>query len=192
MEEMYVGNSLRSTTTLGNEKERESVYDTIFHLPWRCELLIDVGFFLCLDSFLSMLTVMPTRIMMVIWRLVSTREFKRPSAAAMCDFGCFLVLACGVTLLEQTDISLIYHMIRGQGTIKLYVVYNVLEIFDKLFQNFGGDVLETLFNSAGGFASCPPENMRFWFWRFISDQALAVATSNILSVAMSLFFLFIL
>lgn len=28
------------------------------------------------------------------------------------------------------DISLIYHMIRGQGTIKLYVVYNVLEVSD--------------------------------------------------------------
>lgn len=39
MEEMSNGNSLRSTTTLGNEKERERVYDTIFRLPWRCELV---------------------------------------------------------------------------------------------------------------------------------------------------------
>ncbi|GMP93021.1 hypothetical protein CsSME_00043019 [Camellia sinensis var. sinensis] len=29
--------------------------------------------------------------------------------------------------VKQGNISLIYHMIRGQGTIKLYVVYNVLE-----------------------------------------------------------------
>jgi hypothetical protein len=40
MEEMENGNSLRSTTTIGNEKERERVYDTIFRLPWRCELVI--------------------------------------------------------------------------------------------------------------------------------------------------------
>lgn len=39
MEEMYAGNSLRSTVALGNEKERERVYDTIFRLPWRCELV---------------------------------------------------------------------------------------------------------------------------------------------------------
>jgi len=26
------------------------------------------------------------------------------------------------------DISLIYHIIRGQATIKLYVIYNVLEV----------------------------------------------------------------
>jgi hypothetical protein len=35
--------------------------------------LIDVGFFVCLDSFLSMLTVMPTRIVMTLWRLLCTR-----------------------------------------------------------------------------------------------------------------------
>ncbi|KAM5566943.1 protein POLLEN DEFECTIVE IN GUIDANCE 1 [Rosa sericea] len=179
MEEMSNGNSLRSTTTLGNEKERERVYDTIFRLPWRCELLIDVGFFVCLDSFLSLLTIMPTRILMTLWRLVHTRQFKRPSGAELSDFGCFTIMACGVILLEQTDISLIYHMIRGQGTIKLYVVYNVLEIFDKLCQSFNGDVLQTLFNSADGLASCPTENMRFWIWRFTCDQALAVTASII-------------
>ncbi|CAN1248558.1 Protein POLLEN DEFECTIVE IN GUIDANCE 1 [Linum perenne] len=148
MDEIDEGNSLRRTTTLGSEKERERVYDTIFRLPWRCELLIDVGFFVCLDSFLSLLTVMPARILMTVWKLLTSRQFKKPSAAELSDFGCFIVLASGVILLEQTDISLIYHMIRGQGTIKLYVVYNVLEIFDKLCQSFGADVFQTLFNSA--------------------------------------------
>ncbi|OMO72457.1 S-locus glycoprotein [Corchorus olitorius] len=185
LEEMYNGNSLRSTTTLGSEKERERVYDTIFRLPWRCEVLINVGFFVCFDSFLSLLTIMPTRILITLWRLLTTRQFKRPSAAELCDFGCFVVLACGVILLERTDISLIYHMIRGQGTIKLYVVYNVLEIFDKLCQSFGGDVLETLFNSAEGLANCSQENMRFWIRRFVSDQALAMTFSNILAITLS-------
>lgn len=39
IEEMNCGNSLRTTSTLANEKDRERVYDTIFHLPWRCELV---------------------------------------------------------------------------------------------------------------------------------------------------------
>ncbi|TYJ44786.1 hypothetical protein E1A91_A02G008400v1, partial [Gossypium mustelinum] len=107
------------TTTLGSEKERERVYDTIFHLPWRCEVLIDVGFFVCFDAFLSLLTIMPTRIMIKLWRFLtaSSRGFLQQSCVIFC---CFLVLACGVILLGQTDISLIYHMVRGQGTIKLY------------------------------------------------------------------------
>ncbi|KAK8604238.1 hypothetical protein V6N13_099187 [Hibiscus sabdariffa] len=132
MEEMHHGNSLRNTTTLGSEKERERVYDTIFRLPWRCEVLISAGFVICFDSFLSLLTIMPTRVLITFWRLLTTRQFKWPSAAELCDFGCFLVLACGVIVLGQIvvfpDISLIYHMIRGQGIIKLYVVYNVWEV----------------------------------------------------------------
>ncbi|PON67381.1 Membrane protein,Tapt1/CMV receptor [Parasponia andersonii] len=177
MDDMSSGNSLRRTTTFGNEKERERVYDTIFRLPWRCELLINVGFFVCFDSFLSLLTIMPARILTTFWRLLKTRQFKRPSAAELSDFGCFVIMAY---------ISLIYHMIRGQGTIKLYVVYNVLEIFDKLCQSFNGDVLQTLFNSAEGLANSPLENMSFWIWRYICDQALAVAASNILSQAITL------
>nr|KYP61082.1 Protein TAPT1 isogeny [Cajanus cajan] len=141
LEKVYHGNSVWSTTTIGNEKGRERVYDTIFRLPWRCELVFDVGFFVCFDSFLSLLTVMPTRMVMTIWRLLKTREFKRPSTIELSDFGCFLIMACGVTVLQQIDISLIYHMIRGQATIKLYVIYNVLEIFDKLCQTFIGDQL---------------------------------------------------
>ncbi|KAL3510375.1 hypothetical protein ACH5RR_029776 [Cinchona calisaya] len=180
LEEMYAGNSLRSTITLGNEKERTRVYDTIFQLPWRCELLIDVGFFVCLDSFLSLLTVMPARMIMMFFRLLKTRQFKRLSAAELSDIGCFIVLAIGVTLLQLADISLIYHMIRGQGTIKLYVVYNVLEIFDKLCQSFGGDVMQTLFTTADGLANCSLENLQEWHWRFIKDEALAVGSSNIL------------
>ena len=43
MEEMDHGNSLRSMTTIGNEKEQERVYDTIFCLPWRCDFVAVTG-----------------------------------------------------------------------------------------------------------------------------------------------------
>ncbi|KAK9105865.1 hypothetical protein Scep_022709 [Stephania cephalantha] len=178
MEEIHSGNTLRNTTTLGNDKDRERIYDALFRLPWRCELLINVGFFVCLNSFLSLLTIMPARLLMTLCRILHTRwQFHTPSAAELSDFGCFIVLVCGVSLLQRTDISLIYHMIRGQGTIKLYVVYNVLEIFDRLCQNVCGDVLQTVFNSAKGLASSPPENTKHWLWRFLSDEALAIVAS---------------
>ena len=61
-----------------------------------------------------------------------------------------------------------------------FILFPLFQIFDKLFQSFGGDVLQTLFNSAEGLANSPPENMGFWIGRFISDQVLAVAASNIL------------
>ncbi|KAJ6834078.1 uncharacterized protein M6B38_337635 [Iris pallida] len=181
MGEICGGNALRSTISVGNEKKRQRVYNTMFHVPVRCERLIIAGFFFCLDSFLSLLTIMPARILMTIWRVLKTRQFQRPSAAELSDFGCFIVLVFGVTTLHKTDISLIYHIIRGQGTIKLYVVYNVLEIFDKLCQSFGEDVLQVLFNSAEGLANCSAENVTFELLRFIFDEAISVIAFNILS-----------
>ncbi|KAG1334845.1 protein POLLEN DEFECTIVE IN GUIDANCE 1 [Cocos nucifera] len=172
--EIYGGNSLRSTISAGNEKKRQGVYNTMFHVPWRCERLIVAGFFVCLDSFLSLLTIMPARILMTIWRVLHTRKFQRPNAAELADFGCFIVLAIGVITLQMTDISLIYHIIRGQGIVKLYVVYNVLEIFDKLCQSFGEDVLQVLFNSAEGLSNCSPDNMIFQLMRFILDETIAI------------------
>lgn len=50
------------------------------------------------------------------------------------------------TLLMWFDASRMYHSIRGQAAIKLYVIYNVLEVFDRLFSALGQDVLECLFS----------------------------------------------
>ncbi|XP_020672701.1 protein POLLEN DEFECTIVE IN GUIDANCE 1 [Dendrobium catenatum] len=176
MGEIYGGNSLRSTISVGNEKKRQRVYNTMFHVPFRCERLIMAGFFFCVDSFLSLLTIMPARILIIIWRVLRTRHFQRPNAAELSDFGCFIVLVLGVTTLQRTDISLIYHMIRGQGTVKLYVVYNVLEVFDKLCQSLGEDVLQVLFSSAESLSSCSAENFKLEVGKFIFDAAIAIVS----------------
>ncbi|KAJ6351089.1 hypothetical protein OIU78_007088 [Salix suchowensis] len=57
-----------------------------------------------------------------------------------------------------------------------------IQIFYKPSQSSGGDAPQDLFNSPEGLASCSPENMRFWILRFVSDQALATAFSNILAL----------
>lgn len=66
--------------------------------------LIDVGFFVCFDSFLSLLTIMPTRILMTLWRLVRTRRsvfsllqyFSKIwvllSSKQCCEFSCHCAL----------------------------------------------------------------------------------------------------
>ncbi|WZZ68286.1 hypothetical protein YC2023_079656 [Brassica napus] len=175
--EIYGGVSLRSTVASGNDVERERIYDMIFRLPWRCEVLLHTGFFVCVNSFLSLLTVMPIRVLLTFWDAFKNRQLRRPSSSELSDLACFLVLASGTILLGRTDISLIYHMIRGQSTIKLYVVYNILEIFDRLCQSFCGDVFGALFSSAAGLAVSPPEKLRFCTWRFVSDLALTMVAS---------------
>ncbi|KAG6759482.1 hypothetical protein POTOM_035960 [Populus tomentosa] len=147
MDEMNKGISLRSTTTLGSEKERERVYDTIFRLPWRCELLIDVGFFVCLDSFLSLLTIMPTKILMILWRFRSARQFKKPSAAELSDIGCFIVLASGVVLLGQIAQAITLStciVAHNNALLALLVSNNFAEIKSNVFKRFSKDNIHSL------------------------------------------------
>ncbi|KAI9847984.1 MAG: hypothetical protein M1838_000683 [Thelocarpon superellum] len=58
--------------------------------------------------------------------------------------GCLVLFSCLV--LMRFDASRMYHGIRGQAAIKLYVIYNVLEVCDRLFSALGQDVLECLFS----------------------------------------------
>ncbi|KAK8659409.1 hypothetical protein V6N13_029610 [Hibiscus sabdariffa] len=147
LEEMHHGNSLRNTTTLGSEKERERVYDTIFRLPWRCEVLISAGFIICFDSFLSLLTIMPTRVLITFWRLLTTRQFKWPSAAELCDFGCFLVLACGVIVLGQIAQAITLStciVSHNNALFALLVSNNFAEIKSSVFKRFSKDNIHSL------------------------------------------------
>lgn len=58
--------------------------------------------------------------------------------------GLLIVVSC--MILMRFDASRMYHSIRGQAAIKLYVIYNVLEVFDRLFSALGQDILECLFS----------------------------------------------
>lgn len=57
-----------------------------------------------------------------------------------------LLIICTCIILLRLDASRMYHWIRGQAAIKLYVIYNLLEVCDRLFSAIGQDVLECLFS----------------------------------------------
>ncbi|KAH0843912.1 hypothetical protein AYO21_08302 [Fonsecaea monophora] len=57
-----------------------------------------------------------------------------------------LLIICTCLILLRLDASRMYHWIRGQAAIKLYVIYNLLEVCDRLFSAIGQDVLECLFS----------------------------------------------
>lgn len=56
--------------------------------------------------------------------------------------GLLVILSC--VLLMQLDASRMYHSIRGQAAMKLYVIYNVLEVGDRLLAAVGQDIFECL------------------------------------------------
>ncbi|KAH8172428.1 eukaryotic membrane protein family protein [Sarocladium implicatum] len=59
--------------------------------------------------------------------------------------GC--VILCSSIALMSLDASRMYHFIRAQSAIKLYVIYNILEVGDRLLSALGQDILECLFSS---------------------------------------------
>lgn len=82
-------------------------------------------------------------------RSLHRRQKSMPSALMPDDKadilkGLLMMATCVV--LMRFDASRMYHWIRGQAAIKLYVIYNVLEVSDRLFAAIGQDVLECLFS----------------------------------------------
>lgn len=108
------------------------------------------GFVLCLDSFLYTFTIHPIRFVFALWRVLTNLASRSkaplpPSQKA--DILRTLLLALSIMILVPlTDASKIYHSIRGQDTIKLYVIFNALEIADRLCASIGQDIIDCLFS----------------------------------------------
>lgn len=77
-------------------------------------------------------------------RTNSTPSNLRPDHKADILKGLLIIISC--VILMHFDASRMYHGIRGQAAIKLYVIYNVLEVCDRLFSALGQDILECLFS----------------------------------------------
>ncbi|GIX64255.1 eukaryotic membrane protein, putative [Babesia caballi] len=60
--------------------------------------------------------------------------------------GCvrFFALVLAVVFLSRIDTSRVYHNVRGQPFFKLYVIFNMLEICERLCRSFGRDCTDNL------------------------------------------------
>ena len=50
--------------------------------------------------------------------------------------------------MEYVNLSRVYHYVRGQEMLKLYVVVGMMEVFDRLFCSLGQDLMDTLYWTA--------------------------------------------
>ncbi|KAK4170977.1 putative eukaryotic membrane protein [Triangularia setosa] len=57
------------------------------------------------------------------------------------------IIICSSVALMNLDASRMYHFIRAQSAIKLYAIYNLLEVGDRLMSALGQDILECLFSA---------------------------------------------
>ncbi|XP_014436033.1 transmembrane anterior posterior transformation protein 1 homolog isoform X5 [Pelodiscus sinensis] len=86
------------------------------------------------------------------WNVVSQgtspcdRRLLQP--AQVCDIFKGVILIICYFMMHYVDYSMMYHLIRGQSVIKLYIIYNMLEVADRLFSSFGQDILDALYWTA--------------------------------------------
>ncbi|XP_065110819.1 transmembrane anterior posterior transformation protein 1 homolog [Paramisgurnus dabryanus] len=133
-------------------ERRERVY-TCLRIPKELEKLMIFGFFLCLDVFLYVFTLLPLRVLLALIRLLtlpccglSGSRILQP--AQVCDvLKGFIMILC-YFMMHYVDYAMMYHLIRGQSVIKLYIIYNMLEVADRLFSSFGQDILDALYWTA--------------------------------------------
>jgi len=57
------------------------------------------------------------------------------------------ILVCSSIALMSLDASRLYHLIRAQSAIKLFSIYNLLEVGDRLLSALGQDIFECLFST---------------------------------------------
>ena len=118
---------------LEDDRRRRGVYNFL-QVPWNLEPLLLFGFCTCLDAFVTLYTFLPLRI---VAALAGVARGGKLTPDQRCDVLCGLLIVAESALLLRFDVSQWYHYVRIQTMIKLYVVFNVLEIFDKLCASFG-------------------------------------------------------
>ncbi|KAG5643443.1 hypothetical protein DXG03_000916 [Asterophora parasitica] len=146
----YLREELLATDFDSHQELKWERVSNFLSIPLAVEKIIGFGFIVCLDSFLYTFTILPIRFAFALFRFI-TNMFRRkppplpPSQKA--DLLRMLLLIVSILILNPlTDASKIYHTIRGQDTIKLYVIFNALEIADRLCASIGQDVLDCLFS----------------------------------------------
>ncbi|XP_014054742.1 transmembrane anterior posterior transformation protein 1 homolog isoform X4 [Salmo salar] len=117
------------------------------------EKLMIFGFFLCLDAFLYVFTLLPLRVLLALLHLFTLpccglRGSLLLQPAQVCDILKGLIMVLCYSMMHYVDYSMMYHLIRGQSVIKLYIIYNMLEVADRLFSSFGQDILDALYWTA--------------------------------------------
>lgn len=90
------------------------------------------GFLLCFDSFLYTFTIQPIRFFIAtsrsVYNLITWSKSHLPPSQKADILRTLLVIVSFTLLIPLADASKIYHSIRGQDTIKLYVIFNSLEV----------------------------------------------------------------
>lgn len=124
-------------------------------IPVVLENFLFFGLLVCVNSFLTVFTLVPLKIAILAYRALCDRFSGIPWGVVAGRLApvkrdiitvLLIVLSLFCLLAPNLDISRMYHDVRGQAHIKLYVMFGVLEVADKLLSSIGQDLLDVLYS----------------------------------------------
>jgi hypothetical protein len=146
----YLREELLATDFDSHQELKWERVSNFLSIPLAMEKIMGFGFLLCLDSFLYTFTIQPIRFFIAasrsVYNLITWSKSHLPPSQKADILRTLLVIVSFTLLIPLADASKIYHSIRGQDTIKLYVIFNSLEIADRLCASIGQDILDCLFS----------------------------------------------
>ena len=149
----YISSEVTRSYMLEHDQERyttkrEKMY-TFMKIPRELEKFMSYGFFHCLDSFLFVFTFLPLRVLLACLSVLvrypltffglgsSQRQGRLLHPAEIIDLLKYVIIGSCCYAMSYVDTSMLYHMIKSQSVIKLYLMYNMIEVADRLFSAFG-------------------------------------------------------
>lgn len=143
-------------------QEQQYAYEQLAEMvqvPWFLERFVAFGLLVCFNSFLTLFTLVPLKIVIIscqalmdLWTTYrSTGTCHWNGAVKKLHFIKrdslnLLIIVFTVVFFSSPvlDISRLYHDIRGQAHLKLYVTFGILELIDKLLSSVGQEILTVL------------------------------------------------
>ena len=114
-------------------------------IPLKLERTLGYGVLLCIDTLLYEITLMPLSSLFATVRLLFGREI---SITQRIDLLRSSLLFFSVLIFNlYVDFSVLYHYLRAQSLLKLYFIFNMLEVVERLVRSWGSDLMDSLISS---------------------------------------------
>ena len=189
--ELHPGPSYHTTDVVWGQTERDRVYNALLAVPFQLERLLWLGVAIASDSFLSVFTVLPLRVLGALATIALGFPYRRSPPPPQLrphpirlqlrgdqiyDLLCAAMFAIVVVFLWTLKAGSIYYWVKDmtQEFLKLSVLQTALELSDKICCSFLVDVLEALAASCTSLASAPRWTASLSF-NVASDAVVALA-----------------
>ncbi|GEQ72100.1 hypothetical protein JCM33374_g5786 [Metschnikowia sp. JCM 33374] len=152
------GSASTKMSSPGNSNEIDKAQEQLTNMvkvPFYLEKFIFFGLLVCSNAFLTLFTLVPLKIAIVCYAALRDYLYSpqwnlsiliRKLHFVKRDLITLLLIISSVALLSTPllEVSRLYHDIRGQAHIKLYVMFGVLEVTDKLLSSITQEVFTML------------------------------------------------